>query len=71
MDITVVRDVVERTIRPGQMGSSVTVNRGPAQKALAPSGHAVGNRYDVGSGENLRFALYGRGRYGVERYARG
>jgi len=68
MDVGLMRELVERTVRPGQPGGSVTVDRAPSAGTLAPSGHAGGNRYDWASEQNVTYAVYGRGRYGAARY---
>ncbi len=68
MDVALMRELVDRTVRPGQRGGSVTVDRMPSQGALEPRGHAAGNRYDWASGENVSYGVYGRARYGASRY---
>ncbi len=68
MDVGLMRELVERTVRPGQPGGSVTVHRAPSAGTLAPRGHAGGNRYDWASEQNVTYAVYGRACYGAARY---
>lgn len=68
MEVVWLRELIERTVRPGQQGGSLTVDRVPSAAMLQPQGHAGGNRYDQPSGEAVTYALYGRGRYGAGRY---
>lgn len=68
MDIGLLREEIDRRIRPGQANGSLTVDRLPREAALHPAGHAGANRWDWSAGENRRYALYGRDRYGSGRY---
>jgi len=70
MDVALMRELIERTIRPGQPGGSATVDRLPSAGTLAPKGHAGGNRYDWGNERNMIYAVYGRARYGGACYGR-
>jgi hypothetical protein len=71
MDVALVREEIDRRIRPGQAGGSLTVDRAPRSAALRPTGHAHANRWDPVAGEDRTYALFGRGRYGSARYASG
>ena len=68
MDVPVLRELVESTVRPGQRGGSTTVDRMPSAGALAPRGHAAGNRHDWQTGQTVTYGVYGRGRYDAARY---
>ena len=68
VDVPVLRELVESTVRPGQRGGSTTVDRMPSAGALAPRGHAAGNRYDWLAGASVIYGVYGRARYGAARY---
>jgi len=71
MEIVRMRELIERTVRPGQRGGSLTVDRMPSAAVLQPQGHASGNRYDWLAGETVSYVVYGRGRYGGGRYGNG
>ncbi len=71
MDIGLLREEIDRRIRPGQASGSLSVDRMPRGVALRPAGHAGANRWDWNAGENRVRALYGRGRYDRTRYAAG
>ncbi|MGD9495685.1 MAG: hypothetical protein AB7Y46_05180 [Armatimonadota bacterium] len=68
MDVALMRELVDGALRPGQPGGSLTVDRAPAAAALAPRGHAGGNRWDWATQTNRSYAVYGRGRYGRSSY---
>lgn len=65
MDIVrVVRVVVDQQMRPGQRGTTVLAYRMQHESSLAAVRFLNGVDAD---GQALKYALYGRGRYGQER----
>lgn len=71
VEIARTRELIERMVRPGQRGGSLTVDRLPRAAVLQPQGHASGTRCDWQAGQTVTYAVYGRGRYGGGRYASG
>ncbi len=69
METATMRDVIERLVRPGQRGTSVTANRDVRREATGSGGGSFLVRAD--EGEVHRAALYGRGRYSGTSYAAG
>ena len=68
MDVALLRELVDASIRPGQPRGSLTVNRLPVMQLLAGSRPLSCNRYDWATQSDLRGALYGRARYDASRY---
>lgn len=71
MEIARTRELIERMVRPGQRGGSLTVDRLPSAAVLRAQGHASGSRFDWLAGEAVTSAVYGRGKYGGGRYGPG
>ena len=68
MDIALLRELVDASVRPGQPRGSVVANRVPAIQLLTSSRPVSCNRYDWSTEADLSGALYGRARYGVSCY---
>jgi len=68
VDIALVRELVDASVRPGQPGGSLAVSRAPLVPLLTVSRPVAANRYDWAGGSSIQGALYGRGRYGSDRY---
>jgi len=66
---TLVRNETGRLLRPGQARTSVVTHRLARGDALGSGSAAALRHYDVEQGSELAYAVYGRGRYGAERYA--
>ncbi len=67
--VQIVRRVVDRQVRPA-LGGGATTARGRAAGAAKGGGNRFLMRMTAG-GTVLRRGVYGRGRYGVERYLAG
>lgn len=67
--IRLLRQEIERLVRPGQRGTSVTANRAVRREATGSGSVSFLVRAD--GGEVHRAALYGRGRYSGTSYAAG
>ena len=63
-----IREQVDRQTRPGQKSAATVANRLVSGNVLGTGGTVPCNVYDWTAGENRRYGLYGRGRYGSERY---
>lgn len=68
MDVALVRELVDASVRPGQPRGSLAVSR-LLSIPLLTSGRPVGaNRYDWTEETSFQVALYGRAHYGTDRY---
>ena len=68
MDVSLMREFIDRSVRPGQPGGSLAAHRTPAEPMLTRSRPVGCNRYEWEQEQNLQYALYRRGRYGRARY---
>lgn len=68
--VTLLRQEVDRLARPGQAGTSVLAHRLLDGDGMGAGEAALLDRYDAATQTGVRYAVYGRGRYGVGRYAR-
>ena len=68
MDISLLRELVDAAVRPGQPQGSLAVHRQPRTTLLVSSRPVGINRYDWSQSISVRGALYGRARYGGHRY---
>lgn len=67
-DVALIREQIDRQIRPGQATGATVVNRMPTVPLLGATKTTVANRYDWDEETNHRYGLYGRSRYGLVRY---
>ncbi len=63
-----VREEVDRLVRPGQPGTSVSAHRSVRGAAGGGSGVRALVAADGEQGGTRRYAVYGRGRYGRDFY---
>ena len=70
MDVSVARELIDTSVRPGQPSGSLAVHRLPSRQMLLRSKPVGFNRYDWTEEQDFRYALYGRGSYGGGRYLR-
>ena len=71
MDASLLRQFVDAQIRPARCGSSLAVDaNGPGTDGGGGPARPL-SRYHWTSGEEWRLAVYGRSRYGADRYAGG
>ena len=68
MDVSLARELVDTSVRPGQPDGSLAVHRAPSRQMLTRNRPVGCNRYEWSEEEDFRYALYGRGRYGRVRY---
>ncbi|MBU0610888.1 MAG: hypothetical protein KKI08_23615 [Armatimonadetes bacterium] len=67
--VQIVRRIVDRQVRPAESGKATT-DSGRSEAAAKGGGNRFLMRM-AADGTVMRRGLYGRGRYGVERYLRG
>ncbi len=68
IDVAAVREQIDRQVRPGQSGTATVPGRTPGPGVIGTTRTTISNRYDWDEGSNHRYALYGRSRYGQDRY---
>lgn len=69
--MTLLRQEIERLARPGQAGTSVLAHRLLEGEGMRAGEAALLDRYDAQTQMGIRYAVYGRGRYGGARYSAG
>lgn len=69
LDIALLRQEIDRHARPGQAGTSVLAHRLLGGEGLGAGEAALLDRYDAQTQTGMRYAVYGRARYGAGRYA--
>ena len=67
--LSVLRDEIGRLVRPGQYGASVLANSRPRSSSTASESLRMLRGFDHEQGLGLRYAVYGRSRYGTARYS--
>ena len=68
LQATVLRDEIDRSVRPGQGRTAVVAHRLLRSEGFGAAGTRMLNRYRVPEGTNEIGARYGRSRYGRAHY---
>lgn len=66
-EVAFLREQIDRQVRPGQVGVATVGQRGPGFGAVLGGGFRPG--VVRGEGEDKVRGVWGRAKYGVERYA--